>query len=355
MGRPLISVVTPFFNTAAYLAECIESVLAQTYADFEYILLDNCSTDGSSEIAAAYARLDRRIRLLPCSVLLPQLQNYNRALAEIAVGSKYCKMVQADDWIFPQCLELMVEAFERSESIGLVSSYWLYGEKLCGSGLPYQLVTANGKECARQYLQTGESIFGTQSQVMYRSSLIRGVDQFFNVTFPSFSDLQKVLDILEHWDFGFVHQVLSFSRSDNGSLFRGIESLKPFQLLWYVMALRYAPIFFEAKEAASLVARRKREYYRVLARATFLLPGADFWRFHKSVLKTFNENERHHWGDLGAGILAEVMWLASNPGMAATKALRVLKRDRRPRTKQSHSSSTRGKFRALPDVRHAVK
>ena len=69
VNRPLVSVVTPFFNTAPYLAECIESVLAQSYSHFEYILLDNCSTDGSSEIAAAYASRDSRIRLIRCSAV----------------------------------------------------------------------------------------------------------------------------------------------------------------------------------------------------------------------------------------------------------------------------------------------
>ena len=60
----LVSVVTPFYNTAAYLEECIESVLAQTYRDFEYLLVNNKSTDGSREIAARYAAKDPRLRLL---------------------------------------------------------------------------------------------------------------------------------------------------------------------------------------------------------------------------------------------------------------------------------------------------
>jgi hypothetical protein len=47
---------------------------------------------------------------------------------EISDASQYCKIVQADDYIFPQCLELMVQAFEQSKSIGLVSSYWLHGD-----------------------------------------------------------------------------------------------------------------------------------------------------------------------------------------------------------------------------------
>ena len=55
-SRPLVSVVTPFYNTAPYLAQCIESVLTQTYPHFEYILMDNCGTDGSGEIAESYPR-----------------------------------------------------------------------------------------------------------------------------------------------------------------------------------------------------------------------------------------------------------------------------------------------------------
>src|ERR1700739_3466819 len=108
--QPLVSVVTPFFNTAPYLAECIESVLAQSYTHFEYILLDNCSTDGSSEIAASYAS-DPRIHLIRCTEFVSQLPNYNRALKKISNSSVYCKIVQADDWIFPECLQLMVRAF----------------------------------------------------------------------------------------------------------------------------------------------------------------------------------------------------------------------------------------------------
>ena len=82
---PLVSVVTPFYNTRDFLAECIESVLRQTYSNFEYILVDNCSTDGSSDIAKQYAaRFPDKIRLLHTESFLSQVQNYNFALSCIS-------------------------------------------------------------------------------------------------------------------------------------------------------------------------------------------------------------------------------------------------------------------------------
>ena len=323
--RPLVSVVTPFFNTAPYLPECIKSVLAQSYSHFEYILMDNCSTDGSSEIAATYASRDPRIRLIRCSEFLPQLANYNRALAQISMGSMYCKIVQADDYIFPECLQLMVRAFEQSESIGLVCSYWLDGNQLWGSELSRQTTVVPGRECIRWYLRTGTCFFGTQTQVMYRASLVRNHEAFYNVSFP-FADLQKHLEILEHWNFGFVHQVLSFSRRDNETILRSLKSFAPAHLLRYIFARHYAPILLEAGEAASLIATCKREYYRILARAVLQFRGREFWEFHKKGLWALNDREAHQWTYLATIVGLELLWLLSNPGMTIERAVRFWKK-----------------------------
>ena len=83
MPQPVVSVVTPFYNVAPYLAECIESVLAQTFVDFEYLLVNNQSTDGSREIAAAHAARDPRIRLIDNQRFVGQVENYNGALAHV--------------------------------------------------------------------------------------------------------------------------------------------------------------------------------------------------------------------------------------------------------------------------------
>lgn len=100
-SAPLVSVVTPFYNTREYLAECIESVLRQTFTNWEYILVNNCSTDGSEEIVQSYVdQFPDRVRLVHNQSFLSHLANYNFALSLVSPNSKYCKMVQADDWIF---------------------------------------------------------------------------------------------------------------------------------------------------------------------------------------------------------------------------------------------------------------
>ena len=103
---PRVSFVTPFFNTEKYLEECIESVLRQTYQNWDYTLVNNRSTDGSVRIAEKYAnQFPERIRVEHNSEFLSQVQNYNHALRFISSGSRYCKVVQADDWLFPDCIK----------------------------------------------------------------------------------------------------------------------------------------------------------------------------------------------------------------------------------------------------------
>jgi glycosyltransferase involved in cell wall biosynthesis len=253
-ARPLVSVATPFYNSAPYLARWIESVLAQNYSEFEYILMDNCSMDGSDELAAIYASRDARIRVIRCSEFLPQPANYNRALREISDTSAYCKTVQADNWIFPNRLKEMVNAFEQSETIGPVSSYWLCEGELGGSGLPPQTTILSGKESVQWFFDTGISIFGTQTQVMYRSSLARCPGPFLNESFQ-FADLRKCIHILQGADFDFVHQALSFWRWDDESSLGRTQFFKAYELAHHVLAQHHAPVFMNYDQARAVIAK----------------------------------------------------------------------------------------------------
>ena len=321
MSEPLVSVVTPFRNTAPYLAECIESVLAQGYTHFEYILSDNCSTDGSTEIAEEYARRDPRIRLVRQPRLLSQVQHYNHALAEISASSQYCKIVQADDSIFPECLKLMVQAFEQSESIGLVSSYDLKRNTVRGSGFPYPTSFLTGKDMARLHLRTGLFVFGSPTTVMYRSSLIREQESFYEEGLRH-EDTEKCMQILKHWDFGFVHQVLSFVRTDNESISSAVRSYCPEALDHYIIVRRYSRSFVDPGEADTLRKNVKRFYYRVLARKALRLPDKKFWAYHREGLQTLGE--KIDWLRLMLEAGRKLLSLAANPGTTISRVFHLL-------------------------------
>jgi glycosyltransferase involved in cell wall biosynthesis len=323
LSRPLVSVVTPFHNTASFLAQCIESVLNQSYSRFEYVLVDNCSSDGSSEIAKKYANRDSRIRLVQRSELIPQVRNYNSALEEISGESLYCKIVQADDYIFPECLQRMVEAFEQSERIGLVSSYYLKGDQIYGSGFPAQRTTLSGQEMARLYFSTGIFVFGSPTSVMFRSSLVRDSQPFYEEHLLH-EDTEKCIQILKNWDFGFVHQVLSFLRTDNQSISSGVRNFQPNELDRFILVQKYAHLFLDSEESEDLKRRTKQEYYRALAHAALRFRGDAFWRYHKEGLKTANATLDR--ACLFRHAALQLLWMAVNPGATVSSAFKFSKR-----------------------------
>ncbi len=83
-NQPLVSVVTPVYNGEKYLSECIESVLSQTYQNWEYVIVNNCSDDRTLAIAEEYQRRDSRIRVYSNETLLPIIASHNRAFGLIS-------------------------------------------------------------------------------------------------------------------------------------------------------------------------------------------------------------------------------------------------------------------------------
>ncbi|MFO1313565.1 MAG: glycosyltransferase family 2 protein [Burkholderiales bacterium] len=319
----LISVVTPFHNTAPYLAQCIESVLAQTHGNFEYLLVDNCSTDGSGEIAKGYAHADPRIRYVRHDTLLPQVANYNRALAQICTQSEFCKIVQADDCIFADCLARMAEAFAQSPRVGLAGSYYLKGTTVRPSGFPLATPYLAGHDMARLYLAGDVWAFGSPTAVMYRAAIVREQRPFFREDAPN-EDTEKCMSILERWDFAFVYQVLSFLRVGNESITSSTRAYLPGALDFYIVVRRYGPRFLDPRAAADLERRARQRYYRSLATRALRFPPRGFWKYHAAGLRSLGEEIE--WHRVAAGMATELGWMLVNPGMALSGLGRRLRR-----------------------------
>ncbi|HET9641947.1 MAG TPA: glycosyltransferase family 2 protein [Burkholderiaceae bacterium] len=110
MTPPRVSVCIPTYNGETYLKPCLESVLAQTHGDFEVIVTDDCSSDGTLDILREYSRLDKRIRIIQNEKNLGLVGNWNRCVA--SSSQEWVKFVFQDDTLEPTCLELMLSAAE---------------------------------------------------------------------------------------------------------------------------------------------------------------------------------------------------------------------------------------------------
>ena len=104
----------------------------------------------------------------------------NVGLRQISPASKYCKIVFADDWIFPECLERMVAVGEQHPSVGIVGAYGLQGRQVMWAGLPYPSELVPGREICRKLYLENLYVFGTGTSLLYRASLVRSRDPFYN-------------------------------------------------------------------------------------------------------------------------------------------------------------------------------
>lgn len=289
INKPFVSVVTPFYNTADYLRECIESVLSQSYPHFEYLLVDNQSTDGSASIAAEYAAKDKRIRVIRNKEFVGQVANYNGALRHVAPEARYVKMVQADDCIFPDCLERMVAVAESHPTVAIVSSYYLTGATVCGSGIEWPTECIPGRTASRLHLLEGRFVFGTPTTLMYRADLVAKRQPFYSES-SAHEDTELCHEVLANADLGFVHQVLSFNRVGNSGILTVIETFHWQILDFYITLRKCGPLSLSREELANRLRMVRAEYLRMLGESALLRREPEFWTHHQSGLGTIAEN-----------------------------------------------------------------
>jgi glycosyltransferase involved in cell wall biosynthesis len=286
-ASPVVSVVTPFHNTGEFLEECVESVLAQSLDDFEYILVDNHSTDEGRRIASHYAQADKRIRLITPPSFLSQGANFNFALRQISADSAYCKMVLADDWLYPHCLAEMVALADANPSVGLVSSYVLAESTVWGAGLPSHRTVFSGHEVGHAFLADRIFPFGNQSSVMYRADVVRGRDPFFDES-TVFFDTDAALRTLSDHDFGFVHQVLSFFRIHHGSITSQTQTYTPVAADHMIAVRNHGPTFLSSVELKQRSQETTGWFYEGLGRQRLreLARARDdsFWEYQRRCL-----------------------------------------------------------------------
>jgi glycosyltransferase involved in cell wall biosynthesis len=288
-SQPLVSVVTPAYNEEEHLAECIESVLAQTYQDWDYTIVNNCSKDKTLEIAHHYAAKDSRIRVHDNEKFLEMIPNHNVAVRHISRASKYCKVVLADDWIFPRCLEQMVSIAEAHPTVGVVSAYEKFGEQVRITGLPVEHKLVTGKEASRLFLLDKLLLFGSQTSVLYRADLVRSRDPFY-VESEMYADFEACFSLLSKSDLGFVHEILTFSRPRPGSIGAVTADLGAHYGSVIGMLFTYGKGCLSNEEFEDCLDHKLSEYYTFLGRRLLVERDPGFWSYHKRTFARLGLN-----------------------------------------------------------------
>ena len=127
-----ISIIVPVYNVESYLARCINSILAQTFQDFDLILVDDGSPDRSGHICDEYAAHESRIHVIhQKNGGLSVARNTGIEWAFEKSNSRWISFIDSDDWIHPKYLEVLYSAVIRDHTkVAIGGALWTDGEVL---------------------------------------------------------------------------------------------------------------------------------------------------------------------------------------------------------------------------------
>ncbi len=182
---PKISVLMSVYNSAAFLEEAVDSILSQTFSDFEFIIVNDGSTDESGDILANLAEKDKRIQLIENEENIGLTRSLNKGLAQ--AKGEYIARMDADDISFPQRLEKQVAYLEKHAKVGLVGSQY----DLCDAD---GKVTASGERLPENNLSIQWRLLFRNSfihsSVMIRRRALELVEDNYNVELPYAQDFE---------------------------------------------------------------------------------------------------------------------------------------------------------------------
>lgn len=211
---PTVSVCIPTYLGARHLRQSIDSVLAQTFTDFELVIVDDHSSDETFGIASGIT--DSRIRCLRNERRLGAEANWTRAVLE--ARGRYVKVLPQDDLLAPACLARQVAAFEADTANQLVLVFSprviidtegrpLFKPRPMGS----RALRLDGRTVFRRCLRRGTNVVGEPGVALFRRQTAEMIGGF-DGSFPYVIDLDYYLRLLEHGDAEYIPEALSSFR-----------------------------------------------------------------------------------------------------------------------------------------------
>jgi glycosyltransferase involved in cell wall biosynthesis len=207
LSLPSVSVLMPTYNYASYLAEAIESVLAQDFQDFELLIVDDCSSDQTAEVVRPFCDRDRRVRFVANPSNLGMVENWNRCLEQ--ARGEYIKFLFGDDKLSgPQALGRMLGMLRDNPSAVLAASARrILDEKSEGTQIwrPLPEGCHDGRKVIARCLIENANLVGEPSAVLFRRKDAR---RGFDPKFRQIVDMEMWFHLLEQGDLAYTREPL---------------------------------------------------------------------------------------------------------------------------------------------------
>lgn len=285
-----ISVIIPVYKAEAYLAECIDSILGQTFRDLELILIDDGSPDNCAEICREYARRDSRVRFL-------QQENRGQAAArnhamKVAEGQWIC-FIDSDDVIHPQYLQILYDA-ARDNDVPISMCRYLGAETMPEGFLDPcepEIQVLNMEEASLAELYDREEYPGwVACTKLVRREIVEG---YPFTEGRIFEDNEAVCRwIIQAKRIASVDYYLYYYRTYNGGTTRSSFSLKKLDYLW---ALESITAFYGSIGYEKLQQRFFRRYVDAAVNACYgVRLELEKPELAKTISKQVREASRHH-------------------------------------------------------------
>lgn len=208
--EPLVSVIINCYNSDKYLKEAIDSVIAQTYTNWEIIFWDNQSRDKSAEIVKSYN--DERIKYFYAEQHTTLGEGRNKALEK--VNGEFISFLDCDDLYLPQKLEKTLKYF-KDDNIGLVytNGYTLFEDKNIKK-LFYKKEQLSG-ELFEVWLSSYQVMIPS---VMFRKKVLNSLDYWFDNRFNMIEEFDFFIRIAQKWNINYCHDNLCMWRAHANSM-----------------------------------------------------------------------------------------------------------------------------------------